>query len=118
MATVKKSMIVEKFSGKLYGVVFNQYHHGVEVSRIPDMSNVKRSKDQKKCNSTFANAVAYAREIKHCGEKRKLFLEWLSAVPRVRRGSEYHMAIRYYYKFIVPTLDLKTPSDSFPFSTE
>lgn len=115
MATVRKSMIVERFSGKLYGVVFKQYRHTVVISKIPDMTGVKRSENQKKCNTTFANAVAYSREIKHNPEKRKAFLEWLSTIPRRRRGPEYHMAIRYYCKFIVPTLTQNTPSDSFPF---
>jgi hypothetical protein len=48
MAKVKKSIILEKISGTLYGIVFKQYRSGVVISKIPDMSNVNRRENQVK----------------------------------------------------------------------
>jgi hypothetical protein len=98
MATVRKSIIIEKFSGKLYGVVFKQYRHGVVVSRRPDMSNIKRSESQKKCNKTFAEAVVYAKEILYNPEKRNVFIKRIADQTRARKRSIYHMALREYYQ--------------------
>ncbi|HEX5170334.1 MAG TPA: hypothetical protein VFW11_14250 [Cyclobacteriaceae bacterium] len=112
MATVKNSMIVEKFSGKLYGVVFKQYRGGVVISKIPDMSNVKRSQKQRKCNRSFAEAVAYARSVLYDPEKRKEMVKRKSAHPKFRRSSIYHMAIREYF------MKTKSPAPRPPIGTD
>lgn len=94
MATVKNSMILRKLSGKVYGLVFKQYQTGVVISKIPDMSKVRRSSKQIKCNREFAASVAQARTMINDPEKRQALIEQLSNLPRKKRSSLYHMAIR------------------------
>jgi hypothetical protein len=94
MAKVKKSIILEKISGTLYGIVFKQYRSGVVISKIPDMSNVKRSEKQVKCNQQFAASVAQARTMLNDPEQRQNLIEKRAGLPHNKRSSLYHMAMQ------------------------
>ena len=43
--------------------VIKQYKNRTVITKFPDMSNIKPSKDQKKKRSRFAEAVAHAQKI-------------------------------------------------------
>ena len=63
MARVSKTLL-ENISGGLgRQLVFKQYKDKIVVTAYPDMSKVKRSEAQKKGQSVFADAVAYAKSI-------------------------------------------------------
>lgn len=63
MARVKKNQMVRGISGGLGGLVFRQMPDGsTYVSAKPDFSRRKFSQGQKKHQSRFQQAVAYARE--------------------------------------------------------
>lgn len=94
MATIKNSIILNKISGKLYGVIFKQYRSGVVISKVPDMSAVERSEKQLKCNHQFAAAVANARAVIKDPEKRQALIEKRASLPHKKKRSLYHMAMR------------------------
>jgi hypothetical protein len=59
------------------------------IAKKPDMSNVKRSRQQKRSSGRFADAVAFARDIINDPVKK--------ATYKVRPGtSVYHSAIKDY----------------------
>jgi hypothetical protein len=94
MATIKNSIILNKISGKLYGMVFKQYRRGVVISKIPDMSNVKRTEKQLRCNQQFAAAVAQVGALLNNADKRQALIEKRASLPYKKRKSLYHMALQ------------------------
>lgn len=94
MASVSKSMILEKLSGTVYGLVFKQYRKGVVISKIPDMSKVRRSAKQIKCSQEFARSVAQARAMINDPQERQALIEKASLFPYKKRPSLYHLAMR------------------------
>ncbi len=64
MARQKRNAVTQGLSGKINGqLLFKQYSYGTVVTKIPDRSRVILSEKQKSCNSTFRQAVAYARTV-------------------------------------------------------
>ena len=77
---VAKTVVVKQY--KKYGAVLTKY---------PDMSKVVRTEKQKAVTSTFAKAVAYARDIISNPDKKKAFAK------KLEKGvSVYHAAIREF----------------------
>lgn len=73
-------------------IVVKQYGKKTVLSKFPDMSRVKRSATQKANSSIFARAVAYAKAICRCPEKRATYRD------KVKAGdSIYRYAIREFY---------------------
>ena len=74
-------------------IVFKKYGNKTVVTRYPDMSNVKPSELQKKEQSRFARAVAYAQNI---NRNPALKAEYKT---KVKKGQTvYHFAISEYLK--------------------
>ena len=94
MATVKNSIILNKISGKLYGLIFKQYRSGVVISKVPDMSGVARSDKQLQRNRQFALSVDQARAMLKDPEKRQILLDKRASLPHHKKRSLYHMAMR------------------------
>jgi hypothetical protein len=63
MARIKNNPLVNGFSGKLGDIIFKSYRYGTVISRCPDMSKVKRTRQQKKNSNRFTEAVEYARSV-------------------------------------------------------
>lgn len=62
MAEVKDNIITQGMSGNVgKQIVFKRYGNRTIVSKMPDMSNVKKSKKQKDQNLKFREAAGYAR---------------------------------------------------------
>ena len=91
MARVSKTLL-ENISGGLgRQLVFKQYKDKTVVTAYPDMSKVKRSEAQKKRQSVFADAVAYAKSITGNPVKKAEYQK------KLKEGkSVYHFAIQEY----------------------
>lgn len=62
MAESKGNILTKGLSGTLGGqVVFKKYGDRIIVSKVPDMSRVKKSESQKRENSKFREAIYYAK---------------------------------------------------------
>ena len=72
-------------------VVVKQYAGGVVVSKYPDMSGIKPSKQQKVKRSKFRDAVVYAQAIINNPKKKAAYAQTLPAGTSV-----YHAAIKDY----------------------
>ena len=62
MAIVIDNIVTTGLSGPVGELIFKKYGDKIVVSKKPDMSGIKKSKSQKKCNKKFAKAVAYAKK--------------------------------------------------------
>jgi hypothetical protein len=93
MAVVKNNKVTKGLSGKFEDFIFKNYSYGTVVSKVPDRSKVKLSKKQKRANTLFKAAVAYAKEVIRDPKKRKPY----EAV--LKRGKTvYHTALADYLK--------------------
>lgn len=72
-------------------MVVKQYAYGTVVTRYPDMSRVKPSRQQKQARSVFRDAVAYAQEILRSPAKMAGYKKGLKKGETV-----YHKAIKEY----------------------
>jgi hypothetical protein len=72
-------------------LVVKQYAYGTVVTRYPDMSGIKPSRQQKQKRSTFRDAVAYAKEILRNPAKKAAYAKGLKKGETV-----YHTAIKEY----------------------
>jgi hypothetical protein len=74
-------------------LVFKRYGKKTVVTRYPDMSKVKPSKQQQQQRSRFAEAVAYARKITHDPLLKAAYAE------KVNKGQTvYHYALQEYLR--------------------
>jgi hypothetical protein len=73
MARVRNSLILEGLRGKIGEIVIKQYRYGTVVTKLPDMSNVKSTRLQKKKRKRFKEAVAFAKSILADPEKKLHF---------------------------------------------
>ena len=91
MALVKHNQVTKGLSGKFQDFIFKQYSYGTVVSKVPDRSKVKLSKNQKNANRAFKAAVAYAKEVIKDPKKRKPY------EAKLKRGKTvYHTALADY----------------------
>src|SRR5689334_23390383 len=63
MAKLKNNVLVKGFSGRLGDIIFKNYKFGTVISRRPNMSKVKRTRQQKENSNLFAEAVEHARNV-------------------------------------------------------
>ena len=90
MARVKDNYVVEGTSGKIGNLVVNKIINGKTfVTKYPDRSNVKYTKEQIEFRQIFAKAAKFASEI--VGDPAKKF-----SYPRQGRKSIYHCALSDY----------------------
>ena len=89
-----KNLMLEGMSGA-FGkqMVIKQYEYGTVVSRYPDMSGVKPSREQKQRRNRFKEAVAYAKGILNDPKKHAAYKKSLKKGETV-----YHKAIKEYLK--------------------
>ena len=93
MARARNSFILQGLSGKIGDIVVKQYRYGTVVTKVPDMSNVKSTRLQKKKRKKFKEAVAFAQKILANPAKRAAF------EAKLKRGKTgYHAAISQYLK--------------------
>lgn len=93
MAVVKNNKVTKGLSGKFEDFIFKNYSYGTVVSKVPDRSKVKLSKKQKRANTLFKAAVAYAKEVIRDPKKRKPY------ETALKRGKTvYHAALADYLK--------------------
>ena len=65
MAHSKNNPLLEGVSGKIGNLVIKQYPNGkIVITKLPDMSSVKRTELQSIYQNKFAEAVKYARAAK------------------------------------------------------
>jgi hypothetical protein len=93
MARARNSFILEGLRGKIGDIVVKQYRYGTVVTKVPDMSNVKSTRLQKKKRKKFKEAVAFALKIL-ADPKAKAAFE-----AKLKRGKTvYHTAISQFLK--------------------
>jgi hypothetical protein len=87
-----KNLLLEGMSGT-FGkqMVIKQYKYGTVVSRVPDMTGIKPSRDQKQSRNRFKEAVAYAKSILNDAKKSAAYKKSLKKGETV-----YHKAIKEY----------------------
>lgn len=91
MAKITKNGLLHGMSGTLNGIVFKTYSYGTITSKVPDMSNVVPSEEQKDKRERFKKAVAYAKEVLADPIKKA------ETAYRTPPGKlVYHQAIREY----------------------
>ncbi len=94
MALVDKNDLIESLRGRVGKLVFKTYKYGTVVSRLPDMSKVKRTRVQKKNSERFMNAVAYARKVIATPALKKQYEKKADKTGR----AVYHLALSDYMK--------------------
>lgn len=78
---IAKGSLVSGLKGTLDGKVYKQYAGGrTVVTKFPDMTNIKPTKEQKTQRKLFARAVAYAKVINNDPELKKKYKK------KVKRG--------------------------------
>jgi hemoglobin-like flavoprotein len=71
---IAKGLIPKGLSGQLEGkLVFKRYGNKTIVTKFPDMTNIKPSKEQKTQRKLFARAVVYAKVINNNPELKKAY---------------------------------------------
>ena len=86
MARTNPEGLLKYVSGKIGDqIVAKQYQDKIVISKYPDMSKVKPSKQQKSNRSLFKDAVVYATEINRNQEKKKVYLQKVSDGKSVYR---------------------------------
>ncbi len=94
MARVDENALIEGLRGRIGKLVFKTYKYGTVVSKLPDMSKVKRTRTQKKNSERFMNAVAYARKVIATPALKKQYEKKAEKTGR----TIYHMALSDYMK--------------------
>lgn len=90
MAIAKASRV----RGRLDGIVYKQYAGKVVLTKDPDMSNIKPSKEQKGQRNLFTEAVAYAKIINNDPE---LTAQYLKKIKK-RRDTVFKFAMREFFE--------------------
>lgn len=89
-----KSILLASLHGAIgKEIVIKQYGKKTVITKYPDMSKVKPTRQQKKGRKLFAEAVAFARCILN---NPKLKEQYES--KKKRRQTVYHFAIQEYLK--------------------
>ena len=87
-----KNNLLSGFSGKIgKDFIIKQYNGNTIVSKYPDMSKVVHTKKQKKVQTKFAKAVAFAREVIN---NPTLKVQWQLNMPKGK--TVYHTALKWY----------------------
>ncbi|CAF3935589.1 unnamed protein product [Rotaria sp. Silwood1] len=87
-----KNNLLSGFSGKIgKDFVIKQYKEKTVVSKFPDMSNVVPTKKQKKYQTKFAKAVAFAQNINNTPA---LKAEWQLKTPEGK--TVFNTALKWY----------------------
>ncbi len=94
MARIKKNSLLHGLSGKIGDFIIKQYRYGTVISTRPDMTNVRRTSEQKKTNGRFKEAVTYAKHVASDAELRKQYEKKATKKGR----SVYHLALADYMK--------------------
>jgi len=93
MAIAKKNALIEALSRSVGNVILKQYSYGLVISKRPDRSKVKLSTPQKKANTKFKKAVAYAQSVLKDPALQKIYKKKLT-----KGQSVYHAALSDYIK--------------------
>lgn len=93
MSKIEVNALVNAFRGRLGNIILKKYASGIVVSKRPDRSKVKLSKNQKKANGLFKEAVAYAKAVIKDPEQRKAYEVNLQPGKTV-----YHTALADYLR--------------------
>ena len=89
---VTENLLLQGMSGAIgKQLVFKHYSYGTVVTRYPDMSGVKPSRQQKKQRAKFEDTVKYAKGILADAGKKA---EYQKKIGKGR--SVYHAAIGEY----------------------
>jgi hypothetical protein len=92
MARISQNPITSSLHGAIgKNIVFRTRNGKTFASKYPDMSRVKLSASQKKQNTKFAKAVAFAQSILNNPAKKAAYK------LRKKGQSVYHAAIQEYY---------------------
>jgi len=87
-----KNNLLNGFSGKIgKDLIIKQYNKKTIVSKYPDMSNIILTTNQKKAQSKFAKAVAFAQEIIYTPA---LKAQWQLKTPQGK--TVYNTALKWY----------------------
>lgn len=94
MARTTKASLLKEVRGAVgKQFVVKQYADKTVISSYPDMSGIKKSRLQKKKQSVFKDAVAYAQAIVRNPVKKKAYAKKLKKGERV-----YNAAIKEYMR--------------------
>jgi hypothetical protein len=93
---ISKNPLLKGFSGQIAKTIVVKQYPGDRtiITAYPDMSNVKPTAAQLEAKSKFADAVAYAQNIKANPELKRLAENRLKS----RSGTLYHALIREFMK--------------------
>jgi len=95
MAKVTFNFGIQRIQGKLGNAIFRVSPTGEQqITKLPDMSNVKWSKAQKEQRQRFKQAVAYAKAAMADPDVRKVY-EKMAAKKHKR---PFDMAVSDYFK--------------------
>jgi hypothetical protein len=89
MGKLKSNSLIEGMSGQVNRVLIKQYPYGTVISKMPDRSKVKLTRHQKKQNSNFQQAVAFAKSVLADAAKRQAY----EKKARKEKRSVYHVAL-------------------------
>jgi hypothetical protein len=93
MAIAKNHPLLKGVSGRIGELVIKQYANGIVISKMPDMSGVKKSKLQKIRQNKSKEAVVYAQSIIRNPKKKAEYAK------RLKKGqSVYHTVIKEFMK--------------------
>lgn len=93
MARMKNHVLLSGVRGRIGELVIKQYADGIVISKVPDMSRVKKSKLQQQKQDHFKEAVAYAKSIVCNSQKKTAYAK------KLKKGqSVYHAAIKEFMK--------------------
>ncbi|WP_290792381.1 hypothetical protein [Flavihumibacter sp. UBA7668] len=81
---IGKKLVVKRINGKSF------------LCQFPNMSDVQFNEKQKKCQSVFAQAVAYAQEVLVDADKTLFYKQMKRNKKNLRESSIYHLAIQDY----------------------
>lgn len=91
MAKIEDHILMQGLSGTINHQVYKTYHYGTVVSKVPDMSQIVPSEEQKAKRARFKRAVTYAKEVLADPVKKA---EMACRTPPGKLV--YHQAIREY----------------------
>jgi Fic family protein len=99
MAVVNNNHLTQLTSGK-FGkeFVFKTRNNDTYLTKYPDRSGVVLSRRQKQSNATFAEAVAFAKEILRDRKSREALRARLKNNKKTRELTVYNAAVQLYMK--------------------
>lgn len=99
MARIKDNLYTEGATGAVgKQIVYKEINGNTFMSKYPDMSQVKYNKTQKKYQSLFAQAVAYAKNVCADPTRSEAYRNKIQNDKRHRYKSVYHFALQCYIK--------------------